>query len=151
LSHEKIYISFSDSYRESIFEIIKYLQNNNLDKKDIIFVREDNLFMWKLDRYSYHYENLSNTLENWTNPLFYYGFEKIGFDFQLSISNYIKYYDCMNVFTDVYDRVGSLLLGKKWINSDQFYKKTDIISDETIKNSLYSLLVDLKINEIFNE
>jgi len=154
-----LYFHINDLNKKAIFKVLKLAENKF---ENIYFVRY--LFREKesYDDFSIHYYNLESMFYHYSRSYFFYEFKKINFDFKKSISKYISKYNIMNILQQVYDdeiyespnlnKRSGKLLGKKYIYST-FYTKSYLnfnIEDENIRNELYNIDRELKIESILN-
>ena len=94
-----------------------------------------------------HKVNILNMISNYSNPIFFEGFNRIEFDLITHLVLYCKKFDSMLLIKEAFDYVNKDVQGKDWdyYSNKQFFTYTEEIREEF--NGLYR---QIKLAELLN-
>lgn len=143
-SGDDIWVYLDIKIAKYVLQLVKILKKNNID---FLFKSTQIFFDQKFTDEEFHKINISQYLRNITDPVFFDGFYKIGFDYTNNLSKYLTKYGCYDEFKEIYNIQKNRLLSKShdyWINKEVFYTKR-----EDIRDYIGALEREIKINLLF--
>jgi hypothetical protein len=94
-----------------------------------------------------HKTNILNMLSNYTNPVFFHGFKKIGFDIIESLVKYCKKYNCLHLIKEPFDQVNDEINKMDW----NYYTNVKFHEyPEEIREEFKGLLRQIKLAELLS-
>ena len=91
--------------------------------------------------------NILNMISNYSNPIFFNGFQKIGFDLITHLVLYCKKHNCMTLIKEAYDDVNMSVQSKEW---DYYMNKQFFAYTEEIREEFLGLYRQIKLDELLN-
>jgi len=130
-------------------KVIKYVIKivSHLESMNIKFLFRSSQMWFDKEEDEMHRLNIDIYLRSITNPRFFDGFIKTGFDFSDNLSDYLVKYNCFDIFSEVYKKANDKAMKKYhdyWTNSHIYY-----VEREDIRNYISSLERDIKIGLLF--
>jgi hypothetical protein len=139
--NDQNWIFFDNKIRKHILKIVHHLQKSNID---FLFRCPSVFFSHKFSQNDFNIKNLESYMSHIIEDKFYYGFDKIGFDFSKNITEYLVKFEAFDVFKPIVDRYKKKASSKEydyWAN-----KETYLIKDEYIREYVMTLEREIKLS-----
>lgn len=138
---EVIWVYIDSKIRKYVLQMVSHLIESNIE---FLFRCPSIFFHNHLTDGELSTINLESYMSHLIDDKFYYGFEKMGFDFVENITNYLVKFEAFEVFKPIIDKY-KLKASKK--EYDYFTnKEIYIINNEEIREFVMSLERDIKLN-----
>jgi hypothetical protein len=143
---EKDYIEvyFDTKLHRYLLKILHKLQGEELHLISPILHDPKNKY---LSDEEIHKINILNMLSNYSNPVFFNGFQNIGFDLIEHLVFYCKKFNCMTLIKEAYDVVNKSVQSKEW---DYYANKKFFTYTEEIREDFLGLYRQIKLAELLN-
>lgn len=140
---DDIFVYLDMKIYKFVLKLVKILNENNIE-----FLFRSNMvwFEHKFNDEDIHHLNIKQQLVNICNPKFFDGFNKIGFDFTKSLTNYITKYQCHDEFKRVYEYQRDIVTKKTY---DYLTGRAQYSFREDIRDFISTLEREIKINMLF--